>query len=604
MNIYEHIVKKLNELPIDELINKNLHKVKTSIAKEYHIKELPTNIQLQNTYKELLEKKEIEENKKLQFLLMKRKIRSLSWIVPIQVLTKPWACPWKCIFCPNEVIMPKSYIASEPWAMRALLNQFDPLKQTFNRLLSLQNTGHNTDKIEMIVLWWTFDSYPHDYKIEFIKELYDACNIFENIKYKLQDSSLNPKSARFTIDLDKLDIKLSSSLEEAQEINETAPNRIIWLTIETRPDMVTDKNVQLRRKLWVTRIEMWIQSVFDDVLDANKRWHSIEQSRKAMHTMRKYWLKFSVHIMPWLYKSTVQKDIDSFRILFEDPYLQPDELKFYPTSVIPNTELYELYKSWKYTPITNDEIQTIIREVKEKYIPPYTRIKRLIRDIPSQEIVAWSSITNLRQLVVNHLKKEIKNDTKLQDKYFKRLYKNAIILDIDNFDNIKIDNFNFDTLVFKGKDTNILHDKDMICLCTRCREIRNQKSVGDIILVIRKYKSSVWDEYFISFESNSWYLIGFTRLLLPFNDYIDFPWLWKTTAIIRELHVYWLQEKIWQKWFIAQHKWFWTKLMKTAENISKQNWFEKLSVISWIWVRGFYKKIWYDIEWTYMVKKL
>ena len=604
MNIYDHIVKALNLLSEDELTNENLHKIKKEFSKKYSVKDLPTNIQLQNTYKNLVDKKEIKENKKLQFLLIKRKIRSLSWIVPIQVLTKPWACPWKCIFCPNETIMPKSYISSEPWAMRALLNQFDPLKQTFNRLLSLQNTGHNTDKIEMIILWWTFDAYLYDYKIDFIKKLYDACNVFEDIKHNFQVPSSNPKSARFTINLDNLDINLSNSLEEAQKFNETAPNRIIWLTIETRPDMVVDKNVQLWRKLWVTRVEMWIESVFDDVLMANKRWHTIEQVKKAIHTMRKYWLKISVHMMPWLYKSNLQKDIDNFKILFEDPYLKPDELKLYPTSVIPNTELYELYKTWEYKPITNNEIRTIIKKVKEDYIPPYSRIKRLIRDIPSQEIVAWSSITNLRQLIVNDLKKWLQKDIELQNKYYKRLYENPTIYDVDDFENIKIDNFNFDTLIFKQKDTKLLHNKDMICLCTRCREIRNEDQIWDIILVIRKYKSSVWDEYFISFEDNNWYLIGFERLLLPFKDYVDFPWLGKDVAIIRELHVYGLQEKIWRKWIVAQHKGFWTKLMRIWEDISKQNWFTKLSVISWVWVRWFYKKIWYHLEWTYMVKEL
>jgi len=604
MDIYEQIIKELINLHENEFTSEKLHNIKKIFSKKYNIKNLPTNIQLQKEYKKLVNEGKITESKKLQILLMKRKVRSLSWIVPIQVLTKPWSCPWQCIFCPNEAIMPKSYISTEPGAMRALLNEFDPIKQTFNRLLSLQNAWHNTDKIEMIVLWWTFDAYPYDYKIDFIKKLYDACNIFEDIKDKFQVSSENPKSSRFTIDLDKLDIKLSNSLKNAQKTNETASNRVVWLTIETRPDMVIDKNVQFWRKIWVTRVEIWIESVFDDVLDANKRWHSIAQVKQAIHTMRKYWLKISVHMMPWLYKSTLQKDIENFKILFEDLYLKPDELKFYPTSVIPNTELYRLYKKWDYIPLTHNDIKYLIKEIKENYIPPYTRIKRLIRDIPSWEIVAWSSITNLRQLVVEDLKKQIKNDIKLQEKYHNRLYNNAILFDVDDFENIKINDFNFDTLIFKKKDTKLLYNKEMICLCTRCREIRNQSKVEDIILVLRKYESSVWDEYFISFEDNVWYIIWFTRLLLPFKDYVDFPWLWKTTAIIRELHIYGLQEKIWKKWIIAQHKGFWTKLMKIWEYITKQNWFNKISIISWIWVRLFYKKLWYDLEWTYMVKKL
>ena len=598
MDYLKQIIDKLYKLPEDQLTNENLHKVKKWTIKELWIKIIPTNIQLQRKYQELLKEWKIKDNKQIHFLLMKRKIRSLSGIVPIQVLTKPWPCPGKCIFCPNESIMPKSYISTEPGAMRALLNQFDPLKQSFNRLLSLQSTGHNTDKIEMIVLWWSFDAYDMEYKTNFIKQLYDACNIFQNIKSKIDTEVDNPKSARFTIDLEKLDLQLSKSIEEAQKINETSENRIIWLTIETRPDLVNEKNIQFWRKLGVTRIEIWIQSTFDDILEANKRWHTIEQAKQALHLIRKYWIKISTHMMPGLYKSTIEKDIESFKILFEDPYLKPDELKFYPTSVIPNTELYQLYKKWEYTPITTEEIKKIIKEVKQNYIPPYTRIKRLIRDIPESEIVSWSMITNLRQLAEHELKKELKIDKKLQEKYFHRLFENQEWLEIKIFDVKDFDNLKEIKL---EKHAN----ENLICLCTRCREIRNQKNENDnIILVTRKYLSSVWEEYFISFEDTDWYLIWFTRLLIPTNDYSDFEWLGKKTAIVRELHVYGLQEKIWKKWEKAQHKWFGTKLMKMAEKLAEEKWFEKVSVISGVWVRWFYKKIWYKLEWTYMIKEI
>jgi len=642
MEFLEDIILELNKLPQEKLNNEVLHKTKTTLIKKYKNEELPTNIQLQKRYNKLVQEWKIKENKALQFLLMKRKIRSLSGIVPIQVLTKPWPCPGKCIFCPDEERMPKSYISSEPGAQRALLNQFDPIKQVYNRLLSLQSSGHNTDKIEMIVLWWSFDAYDMEYKIDFIRKLYDACNTFENIKKQIDVPENSPKSARFTIGLESLDIKLSQSLEQAQKINETAKNRIIWLTIETRPDLVTEQNIRFWRELGVTRLEIWVQSVFDDVLKANKRWHTMEQTRKALHLIRKYWLKFSVHIMPWLYKSNTEKDVESFKILFEDPYLQPDELKFYPTSVIPNTELYKLWKEWKYTPITTNEIKEIIKKVKQNYIPPYTRIKRLIRDIPAHEIASWSNVTNLRQLVVLEMQKEknqnilscdeikdlLKNKKQvqnIQENYEKRLYdgKNWVeIIDVDNLDNIWTDNKIFENVVNNlDLDKNIIlkekstcfENYNEICLCTRCREIRNKSRLQDwsritgwsnngIMLVIRKYLSSVGEEYFISFEDNAGYLIWFTRLLLPINDFADYEGLGKKTAIIRELHVYGLQEKIWNKWEIAQHKGFGTKLMKTAEKIANIKWFDKLSVISGVWVRWFYKKIGYNLEWTYMVK--
>jgi len=604
MKLLEEIIFELSKLSEDQLTNENLHQIKKNITKKYNVTALPTNIQLQKKYQELVNLWKIKENKALKFLLMKRKVRSLSGIVPIQVLTKPWPCPGKCIFCPDEARMPKSYISSEPWAQRALLNDFDPIKQVYNRLLSLQSSGHNTDKIEMIVLWWSFDAYPYEYKLDFIKKLYDACNTFEDVKSKLSLSSEHPKSARFTIDLDKLDIKLSSSLEEAQKINENAKNRIIWLTIETRPDLVTEENVRFWRKLGVTRLEIWVQSVFNDVLQANKRWHTIEDVKKALHLVRKYWLKISVHMMPWLYKSNPEKDIESFKILFEDPYLKPDELKFYPTSVIPNTELYDLWKKWDYKPITTEEIKYIVKKVKQNYIPPYTRIKRLIRDIPSQEIASWSKITNLRQLINQELLEE---KDLLNDKYFMRLF-------CDNDYKVSIFKFtpNQEDLLKNPVDISTVRKyfhNNFVCLCTRCREIRNKTSAlqmdndMSILLVIRKYNSSVWEEYFISFETLEGYLIWFVRLLLP-KDFANWEWLGENVALIRELHVYGLEQKIGKAEEWVQHRGFWKKLMYVAEQIAFKNWYKKISVISGVGVRWFYRKIGYNLEWTYMVKNL
>ena len=584
----------------EKLTEETIHNIKKQVCKKYKIKDLPTNIQLFQVYKKLVEDKKIKPNKQLENIIKKRKIRSLSGIVPIQVLTKPWPCPGQCIFCPNEAIMPKSYISSEPWAMRALLNDFDPIKQVYNRLLSLQLTWHNTDKIEMIVLGWSFDAYPLDYKIDFIKKLYDACNTFDQFQKNVKVDISNPKSSRFITK--QINIKYSKTLEQAQLINETASNRIIWLTIETRPDLVNEENVRFRRQLWVTRIEIWVQSLFDDVLQANKRWHTVKDIQKAFHTMRKYWLKISAHIMFWLYGSDEQKDIETFIKLFKDPYLKPDELKIYPTSVIANTQLYNLYKEWKYKPISNENIEKLIIYIKEKIIPPFTRIKRFIRDIPATEIVAWSNITNLRQIVWQKLKQKLKHNEKLQQKYFNRLYNNLKV--VENLKEIVDHKPQKDFTTFLLVDEKLFLNNKLYCLCTRCREIRNTSKANNVILVIRKYLSSVWEEYFISFETNNWYLYWFCRLLLPKQENIvDIDWLWEKTGIIRELHVYWKQEKIWQKWD-TQHRWFWKKLMDIAEKICITSWYESLSVISWIWVKQYYAKLWYKKQWTYMKKTL
>ena len=114
----------------------------------------------------------------------------------------------------------------------------------------------------------------------------------------------------------------------------------------------------------------------------------MQQARQACHKLRQYGLKFSLHIMPGLYGSDYEKDLDTFKKLYTDPFFKPDEIKFYPTSVIPHTKLCDLYKQGKYTPLETDDIKRLIRQTFLEVIPPYTRIKRLIRDIPANEFVA------------------------------------------------------------------------------------------------------------------------------------------------------------------------------------------------------------------------
>jgi len=563
--------------------------------------------------------------------------------------------------------MPKSYIKSEPGAMRALLNKFDPIKQVYNRLLSLQLTGHETDKIEMIVLWWTFDVYTKDYKIKFVKELYDACNTFNKLRIKNEELRINENTRENRFKKYVLEWKekviYSKSLKEAMKINESAAHRIIWLTIETRPEYVTDENCQFRRELWITRIEMGVQSLDEEVLAMNKRGHTVQQAREACHKMRQYGFKFCLHIMPGLYGFTYAKDLLTFKNLYTDPFFKPDEIKFYPTSVIPNTQLCNLYKQGKYKPLETKDIQKLIRETFLTVIPPYTRIKRLIRDIPANEIVAWSTITNLAQLMHNQMNEEIKKwgNEEMRKCFYGRLYgeytlysslqkalkdeleKSIRFQSVGNGRDRSLQQ-NIQTYIV-GKHPDVKSFRNFVSLDTRSREIRHKLVKSEkwkvksewINLIIRKYLSSGGAEYFISFEDQLGYLYGFTRLLLP-TDPVAVKWLGKETAIIRELHVYgnlknlindW---KIWENpskiWrnseesdkdnvsllsdssgsisdlSVVQHKGFWKQLMEIAEQISHLHKYKKLSVISGIWVRAYYRKLWYKLEWSYMVKKL
>lgn len=596
-----------------DLNPETLKELKKEFSKINKLKDLPTNITLLQTYRQLVQDKKIEANKEVEQLLKKRSIRSQSGIVAVQVLTKPFWCPGKCIFCPNDPEMPKSYIKTEPGAARALLNQFDPIKQVYNRLRSLDLSGHDTDKIEMIVLGGTRDVYPDEYKIEFIKGLYDACNTFDDleIEHKGLDEKDENKRYKYTI-TNQDQIKYAKNIDDAIQINETAPHRIIGLTIETRPEYITDTNCQLRRKLGVTRLEMGIQSMYDDVLEANKRGHTVAQIETACHKLRQYGFKFSVHIMPGLYKSTEAKDLSTFQLIYQNKYIKPDEIKFYPTSVIPNTELYNLYKSGEYKPLETESIVRIIEQTLTTVIPPYTRIKRLIRDIPATEIAAWSNVTNLNQLVHTKLQKDQNQNIKSRYPFFQRLYGN--FTQYSTFDEYM--NASKDEKTIKDSDiqTSIIgitpdlkSSREYISLDTRSREIRHNPNPHEETanIVIRKYLSSVGAEYFISFEDSLGYLYGFTRLLLPNEgETIDRKWLWANTALIRELHVYGnlqsIKKSAQKEW--VQHTWFGKQLMHIAEQISKTKWYNRLSVISGVGVKQYYQKLWYQKEWTYVVK--
>ncbi|MCK9467071.1 MAG: radical SAM protein [Candidatus Absconditabacterales bacterium] len=629
MNKYQKLVLEIidlnsqKEITLDEFKN-----IKRKFSKENKLSNIPTNIKLIRAYHQLLKEKKISKNIEIENLFKKRGVRSESGIVAVQVLTKPYFCPGQCIFCPNEVGMPKSYISTEPGAMRAFLNQFDPIKQTYNRLISLTMTGHQTDKIEMIVLGGTWDVYPQDYKIDFIKSLYDACNTFSQLEIDLPSDKLdlsgdeNKNQKRYSYDILNLDkMRYSSNIQEAIKINETANHRIIGLTVETRPEFITDVNCKFWRELGVTRLEIGVQSMYDDVLLANKRGHDVKQIRKGIHKLRQYGFKFSIHIMPGLYKSDYSKDLGTFEKIYSDPFIKPDEIKFYPTSVIPNTELYQLYLAGNYRPLTIEHIQNLIKETFENIIPSYTRIKRLIRDIPSHEIAAGSNITNLSQLTHNELLEEFRNNPESAKKLYSRLYCNYQLFDsFEEFitfclkqKNLNLENGNINTYII-GQDPDLETYRKFVCLDTRSREIRhkpkfkNSQEKDSVNLIIRQYESSAGIEYFLSFEDLQGYIYGFTRLLLPKeSETIDWEGLGKQTALIRELHIYGqlasLKENI-KSSYKKQHKGFGSQIMFIAEQISKSFGYQRLSVISGVGVRGFFKKIGYSLDGTYMVKSL
>jgi len=357
----------------------DLNAFKRKASKKHKINS-PKNIALLKTYHKLLKNKTLKislrKQKNLEQVLRTRPVRSLSGIINVSVLTKPYPCPGKCIFCPQEKDIPKSYLSKEPAVQRAILNNFHPYRQVVTRLEGLTIAGHPIDKIELRIIGGTWSYYPKTYQSWFIKQCFKAANEFSN----------NSKSKLQTLDA-------------LQKQNEKAKARIIGVTIETRPDYVDAKEVKQLRNLGVTRVEIGAQSIYDDILLLNKRGHDIETTAQATKLLKNAGFKVSYQMMPNLLGSTTQKDIKMFKELFDNPDFKPDLLKIYPLALMKSTPLYKRYKQKKYKPYSHKELTKVLIGIK-KHIPYWCRVERVIRDIPAANIVCGGSkMSNLRQII-------------------------------------------------------------------------------------------------------------------------------------------------------------------------------------------------------------
>src|SRR5512137_525580 len=140
-------------------------------------------------YNEMVTRGEIEADNDLIERIRMKPVRTLSGVTTVTVLTKPYPCPGKCIFCPTDVRMPKSYVPDEPGARRALEHDFDPYDQVAARLEALETLGHPLDKIELLILGGTWSSYRRDYQEGFVLRCFDAMNgtVLDNSSADLPD---------------------------------------------------------------------------------------------------------------------------------------------------------------------------------------------------------------------------------------------------------------------------------------------------------------------------------------------------------------------------------------------------------------------------------
>ena len=524
----------IEQLSKSQVVNrKYLEKIKRKTAKQTKAS-LLSNIILLQTYHRLLKSKKIKKSKAIEAILITRPVRSISGIVNVSVLTKPYPCPGKCVFCPTQKGFPKSYLGGEPAADRAKALNFNPYLQVQKRLEMLEAQGHPIDKIELRVVGGTWSAYPKAYQTWFIKNCFSAANDF-NVEQKPKHSKLQ--------DLQKL-----------TKTNEKAKNKIVGLSIETRPDFITKKEILRLRTLGVTLVEMGVQTIFDDILKKSDTGLTIKQIANATHLLKDAGFKVLYQIMPNLPGADIKKDIKMFEILFQDIRFKPDWLKIYPCLVCPGAKLVKLWQEKKYQPYSKEKLIKLLIKVKQD-LPYWVRLTRVFRDIPSQSIIAGCRTSNLRELVVQELEKQKKE-----------------------------------------------------CHCIRCREVKGDYDPQEKIFLFREdFQSSNGTEVFLSFENKKrTKLYSLLKLRIPKNTFL--PAL-KNASIIRELQTFGRQLEIKKQRqssaYSPQHKGMGKKLVRQAEEITTKDFqLKKIAVISGVGARGYYRKLGYRLKDTYMLKNL
>ncbi len=497
---------------------------------------------LVTVYRELVRRGEWGDDPALLAKIRMKPMRTLSGVTTVTVLTKPYPCPGECIFCPTDLRMPKSYLPDEPGAMRALHHAFDPYEQVAARLEALQAVGHPTDKIELLILGGTWSSYRKDYQAWFLRRCLEVMNS-TNSREPEPEHRQTPR-----VDF--------AALEAAQTLNERSRHRNVGLVIETRPDHVNLEELAWLRKLGVTKVQMGAQSLDDQILDVNKRGHTRAETHQAVALLRSAGFKIVLHWMPNLLGATLESDRDDFARLWDG--LAPDEIKIYPTQLLENADLYAYWQRGEYRPYTTEELVNLIADVKPT-IPRYCRVNRVIRDIPSDNVVEGNKRTSLRQDVHLELKR-------------------------------------------RGQK----------CECVRCREVRGQQiTVDELQMDDLVYQTDYTEEHFISWvtasdDDHGSRLAGFLRLSLPGPDSPEsgIPDL-QGAAIIREVHIYGQSLQVGEeKRGAAQHAGLGTRLLEKADQIAWERGFSRMAVISAIGTRVYYLNRGFERGDLYLIKDL
>jgi elongator complex protein 3 len=517
-----------------------IHNAKIQLCRKFSLGRVPSDA-------DILERAPEEYYDIFEPVLRTKPMRTISGVAPVAVMTSPEKCPHgTCSYCPGGVEFgsAQSYTGHEPAALRAGTHDFDPYLQTKSRLEQLSAIGHPTDKIDLIIMGGTFTARPAEYQDCFISGCFSALNANPTWDQKM-------------------------SLESLKDENERAPHRCIGLTIETRPDWCMHTHVDKILDLGGTRVELGVQTVFDDVLFKVSRGHTVEDSIESTRILKDAGLKVCYHLMPGLPGSDFSRDKKMCDEIFNNPAFRPDMLKIYPTLVVKGTGLYDTWRKGGYEPLTTENAVKLISYLKTN-IPPWARIQRIQRDIPVQYIEGGVDKSNLRQLV--------------------------------------------------QCDMGLANKK---CNCIRCREVGHRGLNGEepemenITLQKNIYDASDGTEVFMSYEDTKKnLLIAFVRLRLPSDHVHRKEFLPGATAIIRELKVFGpmvpLTDRVvdtldnetsLNKTRPWQHQGYGRLLLVGAERLANEHWdVKKMLVLSGVGVKPYYAKFGYEKDGVYMSK--
>ncbi|UCE95827.1 MAG: tRNA uridine(34) 5-carboxymethylaminomethyl modification radical SAM/GNAT enzyme Elp3 [Candidatus Bathyarchaeota archaeon] len=475
------------------------------------------------------------ERRKLLPLLRRKITRTISGVTIVAAMTKPWPCPndAPCAYCPGGPSqgVPQSYTGHEPAAMRGIQNQYDPQKQVKSRITQLEAIGHEIDKVELIIMGGTFPSMPTEYQEMFVKGCLDAL-----------------------IGVD------TNSLEEAKKLAETSRIRNVGITVETRPDWSRTKHIDHMLSMGVTRVEIGVQNIYDDIYDHVNRGHTVQDVIEATQMLKDSGLKVLYHLMPGLPGSNPEKDLEGFRRIFTDSNFKPDMIKIYPCLVLKGTKAYDWWKDGDFIPYSVENAVQLIAEIK-KIVPPWVRIMRIQRDIPARLVQAGVKKSNLRQLVLQRLKQE-----------------------------------------------------DLRCCCIRCREVGHRllrdkakiTSENVQILSIKEKASEGVDIFITAEDPANDVLVAYLRLRIPSENAHRPEISTESSSIVRELRVCGslvpVGKHITKAW---QHKGYGEILLSEAERISEDEYDRrKVAVISALGTKVYYMRHGYRYDGPYMSKTI